>query len=147
MQSFLLKFGALVALAQTVTAGQLHIETTHPPANKYKSHCTVILEDDLFGCSGSSQPFPQGCGGNRGVKTAPICGDDKITVDWHSGLLTFQSGSGQKAHCTLDSTADFGKCDTNDPDKYPPPINSKASSVNPASVLYGLAPIAAGLLL
>ncbi|ODM17693.1 hypothetical protein SI65_06481 [Aspergillus cristatus] len=149
MQSWILKFGALAALAQTISAAQLHIETTHPPANKYKSHCTVILEDELWGnCKGSSSPFPGGCGDNSDTKPATICGDNTVNVNWKTGQLTIKSADGQKeAKCVLSSTSQWGECNTDNPDQYP--LENGASSLFDAgkSVLYGLTPIAAGLLL
>lgn len=141
MQSWIFKFGALAFLAQTVAAGKLHIETTHPPANKYKSHCTVIFEDDIAGCTGSSGPFPGGCGDNDGELTAPMCGGT-LTVNWDIGLVKYKD-----QHCTLNSVKNFGKCDTSDPDQYPVPSNS-GNQVSANNALYGLAPLAAaGLLL
>merc|ERR1712187_913696 len=93
MQSWILKFGALAALAQTISAAQVHIETTHPPANKYKSHCTVIVEGELWpGCNGgSSGPFPGGCGDNSDTDPASICGDGKVNVNWTTGMLNITS--------------------------------------------------------
>lgn len=142
MQSWIFKFGALAFLAQTVAAGKLHIETTHPSANKYKSHCTVIFEDDIAGCADSSSgPFPGGCGDNKGTLTAPMCGNT-LTVHWDQGLVEYKD-----QHCTLDSVKNFGKCDTSDPDKYPVPSNS-GNQVSANTALYGLAPLAAaGMLL
>lgn len=147
MQFSLFKLGALVAMAQTITAANLHIETTHPPANKYKAHCTVILDDPLGGCSGSSTPFPGGCGDNLGVKKAKICGSNTITVDWNHGTLQYESSDGStQAHCTLSSTHQGGKCDTNDPNKYPEPT-SAAPGMSAISALLGITPVVAGLLL
>lgn len=147
MQSWILKFGALAALAQTISAAQLHIETTHPSANKYKSHCTVIVEDEIFGCKGSSSPFPGGCGDNEGTKEASICGDNTIEVNWKNAQLTFKSSDGQEAKCVLSTTSQWGECNTDDPNQYP--LENGASGLFDAgkSVLYGLTPIAAGLLL
>lgn len=147
MQSWILKFGALAALAQTISGAQVHIETTHPPANKYKAHCTVIVEDEIFGCKGSSSPFPGGCGDNQGTKQASICGDNTIEVNWHTAQLTFKSADGKQAGCVLSTTSQWGECNTDNPDQYP--LENGASSLFDAgkSVLYGLTPIAAGLLL
>lgn len=147
MQSWIFKFGALAALAQTISAAQIHIETTHPSANKYKSHCTVIVEDELFGCKGSSSPFPGGCGDNSGTKEASICGKNTIEVNWHNAQLTFKSSDGQEAKCVLSTTSQWGECNTDDPNQYP--LENGVSGLFDAgkSVLYGLTPIAAGLLL
>ena len=150
MQSWILKFGALAALAQTISAAQVHIETTHPPANKYKSHCTVIVEGELWpGCNGgSSGPFPGGCGDNSDTDPASICGDGKVNVNWTTGMHNITSDDGQhSAGCVLSTTSQWGECDTNNPDQYP--LENGASSLFDAgkSVLFGLTPIAAGLLL
>lgn len=150
MQFSLFKLGALVALAQTISAAQLHIETTHPPANKYKSHCTVIVSSsDPFNdkCSGSSSPFPGGCGDNHGTKKASICGDKTIEVNWNRGTLRYLDASGQEqAHCTLSSVLQGGECDTNDPNKYPEPT-SAAPGLSAINALLGLTPVVAGLLI
>lgn len=140
MQFSLFKLGALVAMAHTIVADDLHIETTHPPANKYKSHCTVIFDEDILGCTGSSSPFPGGCGDNHGQKEATICGNT-LTVDWDHGTLQYQS-----KHCTLSSTHQGGSCDTNDPEKYPQPT-SAAPGLSAINALLGLTPVVAGLLL
>lgn len=149
MQFSLFKLGALVALAQTISAAQLHIETTHPPANKYKAHCTVIVSADNpleGGCSGSSSPFPGGCGDNRGTKEATICGNKTIRVNWEQGTLEYEADNQVKAHCTLSSTHQGGECDTDDPEKYPHPT-SAAPGISAINALLGLTPVVAGLLL
>ena len=146
MQFSLFKLGALVAMAQTISAANLHIETTHPPANKYKAHCTVIVTDAFAdGCKGSSSPFPGGCGDNLGVKKASICGSNTITVDWNHGTLQY-SGDNTQAHCTLSSTHQGGKCDTSDPDRYPQPT-SAGPGLSAINALLGITPVVAGLLL
>ncbi|PKY02733.1 hypothetical protein P168DRAFT_291866 [Aspergillus campestris IBT 28561] len=149
MQSWLLKFGAIAALAQTISGAHIYVKTTNPPANRYVSHCTVIIDDDLFGCSGSSKPFSEGCGGNRGVSSQKICGDGEVEVNWHSGELVFTAPDGQHANCTLSTSRSGGECDTEDPNKYPPVHFKNAASgpVNVNNLLYGMGSVAAGLLL
>lgn len=146
MQFSLFKLGALVAMAHTIAADNLHIETTHPPANEYKSHCTVIFDEPILGCTGSSSPFPGGCGGNHGVKKATMCGSKSLTVDWNHGTLQYQGKNGQSVHCTLSTVQQGGSCDTNDPDKYPEPT-SAAPGLSAISALLGITPVVAGLLL
>ncbi|RAL17470.1 uncharacterized protein BO97DRAFT_6834 [Aspergillus homomorphus CBS 101889] len=143
----LLKLGAILALAQAITAAQIKIKTTNPPANSYVSHCSVIVEDELFGCKGSSKPFKKECGKNQGVQTKSICGDASVTVDWYSAVLTFKSADGQTANCTLSSTKTEGHCDTSNPTEYPQEHNGAARLLNANTALWALAPIAAGLLI
>ncbi|GES57384.1 hypothetical protein ATEIFO6365_0001067200 [Aspergillus terreus] len=145
----LLKLGALAALAQTISAAHIYIKTTSPPANKYVSHCTVIIDDELFGCSGSSEPFSKGCGGNRGTSTKSICKTAQVTVDWDNGKLDFTNDSGDHANCTLSTTQQWGECDTTDPNKYPKvEDNGAASSLFGAgSAIAGLGSLAAGLMI
>lgn len=148
MQSWILKFGALAALAQTISAAQIHIETTHPSANKYKSHCTVIVEDNIFGdCKGSSTPFPGGCGDNKDTDPATICGDKTVSVDWRTAELSIKDTDGNEEKCVLSTTSQWGECNTDDPNKYPTENGASGLFDAGKSVLYGLTPIAAGLLL
>ncbi|OJK04247.1 hypothetical protein ASPACDRAFT_75728 [Aspergillus aculeatus ATCC 16872] len=143
----LLKIGALLALAQTLRAAEIKIRTTNPPANSYVSHCSVILEDELFGCKGSSKPFKKSCGRNTGVQTKSICGDASVTVDWYSAVLTFESADGRTANCTLSSTETEGHCNTDDPDAFPVEHNGAGRLLGPHTVFWGVAPVVAGLLL
>ncbi|RAH85821.1 hypothetical protein BO86DRAFT_386112 [Aspergillus japonicus CBS 114.51] len=142
----LLKLGALFALAQTLTAAEIKIRTTNPPANSYVSHCSVILEDELFGCKGSSKPFKKSCGRNTGVQTKSICGDASVTVDWYSAVLTFESADGRTANCTLSSTETEGHCNTDDPDAFPVEQNGAGRLLGARTALWGVAPVVVGLL-
>ncbi|KAF9891513.1 hypothetical protein FE257_003980 [Aspergillus nanangensis] len=148
MHSWLLKFGAIAALAQTISGAHVYIKTTKPPANEYVSHCTVIFEDPIFGCEGSSEPFTKGCGGNRGVSSKAICKTAKVTVDWDTGKLEFENDNGDHANCTLSTTEQWGECDTTDANKYPKVESSRAGGVVSAGgALLGLGGVAAGLLI
>ncbi|KAE8395517.1 hypothetical protein BDV23DRAFT_145129 [Aspergillus alliaceus] len=147
MPSWLLKPSTVMALAQTITGAHIYIKSTQPPANKYVTHCTVIIDDELYGCKGSSKPFKKKCGRNKGTETKKICDGSSVTVNWETGDLQFKSQNGDHANCTLSTTNPWGECDTNDPNKYPKIASQAASLFSVNTALYGLAPVAAGLLI
>ncbi|KAE8356295.1 hypothetical protein BDV28DRAFT_116916 [Aspergillus coremiiformis] len=149
MPSWFLKLGSAMALVQTISGAYIYIKSTQPPANSYVTHCTVIIDDgDLFGCQGSSKPFKKKCGKNKGTETKTICDSASVTVNWETGDLQFKSANGDHANCTLDTTDPWGQCDTTDPTKYPKIENNQASGLfSVSSALYGLGPLAAGLLI
>lgn len=112
MHSALIKFGALVALAQFSTAVRVHIENTNPPANKYVTHCSLIFDGDVHGCNdASSEPFDKGCGGNTGTATHTICDSAAVTINWDTLEVEFVNNAGDRAGCTLDTDQPGGECD------------------------------------
>lgn len=112
MHSTWLQFGALLALAQFSSAVRLHIENTNPPANKYITHCTLIVDGNLHGCvDASSEPFVKGCGGNTGTATHTICNSAAVTIDWDTLKVTFDNNAGDHSECTLDTDQPGGECD------------------------------------
>ncbi|PYH39237.1 uncharacterized protein BO87DRAFT_372405 [Aspergillus neoniger CBS 115656] len=144
MPSWIVKLGALVALAHTVAGSQISLRTTTPPANEYVTHCTVILDDEFFGCKGSSKPFGKKCGHNRGIQTKSICDTSSVTVDWSTAQVTFQDNNGHSANCTLSSTEEGGHCNTDDPDEFPIEHNG-AERLGAGAALWGLGTMAATL--
>ncbi|GKZ40472.1 hypothetical protein AbraIFM66951_000236 [Aspergillus brasiliensis] len=144
MPSWIVKLGALVALAHTVAGSQITLRTTTPPANEYVTHCTVILNDELFGCKGSSKPFGKKCGHNRGIETKSICDTSSVTVDWSTAQVTFQDNNGHSANCTLSSTEEGGHCNTDNPDEFPIEHNG-AEKLGAGAALWGLGTMAATL--
>ncbi|KAE8141712.1 hypothetical protein BDV38DRAFT_191083 [Aspergillus pseudotamarii] len=148
MPSWLLTLGTGFALAQTISGAYIYIKTTQPPANSYVTHCTVIIDEELFGCEGSSNPFKKKCGKNTGTETKEICETASVTVNWDTGDLQFKNDHGDHANCTLSTTNEWGECDTSDANKYPKIQDNHAESLfSVSSALYGLAPVAAGLLI
>lgn len=91
----------------------IHIENTQPPANKYVTHCTAIIDGELAGCKdASSEPFKLSCDDDRhtGVETHSICNTAKITIDWDSLEIKFQNDHGDTGSCTLDKGKAQGGC-------------------------------------
>ncbi|PWY64263.1 hypothetical protein BO70DRAFT_303072 [Aspergillus heteromorphus CBS 117.55] len=146
MPSWLVKLGALTVLAQTISAAELHIRTTDPPANNYVEHCTVILNDELFGCKGSSKPFPNECGQNYGVETKSICDTMSVTINWDTALVMFDDNKGNTANCTLSSVETEGHCNTDNSTAYPVEANN-AVHLSAGTALWGLGTMALGLFL
>ncbi|PYI05222.1 hypothetical protein BO78DRAFT_152240 [Aspergillus sclerotiicarbonarius CBS 121057] len=150
MPSWIVKLGTLMALAQTISGAQIYIKSTQPAANLYVTHCTVIIEDDLFGCQGSSEPFKKECGSNEGIETKSICKTASVTVDWTTAQLTFTNDDGNTANCTLSSTSQDGHCDTDDPNEYPiesPHASTASGRLTAGAALWGLGTMAAGFLI
>lgn len=144
----LFKLGGILAVAQTISATQIHIKNTSPPANRYVHHCTVIVDEPgVNGCDGSSSPFEDQCGRNPGVLTQSICNGGEVKVNWYTGEVTVKK-DGKKASCVLSDVHDGGECDTEKPDQYEKGDYNGASGLGVSSALYGLAPlVAAGLML
>ncbi|PWY74522.1 hypothetical protein BO94DRAFT_549652 [Aspergillus sclerotioniger CBS 115572] len=150
MPSWIIQLGALMALAQTISGAEIYIKSTQPPANLYVTHCSVIIEDELFGCKGSSEPFKRSCGRNKGIETKSICKSATVTVDWTTAQLSFKNSDGNTANCTLNSTSSFGHCNTDNPDEYPiETVHKSAASggLAASAALLGLGTMAAGLLI
>ncbi|RJE20711.1 hypothetical protein PHISCL_06956 [Aspergillus sclerotialis] len=143
----LLKLGALFGLAQTIMAGKVHIENTSPPANVYVHHCTIILDDPILGCSGSSPPLEEQCGRNgAGTTTHQVCPGTDVSVNWHTGQLKVKKGD-QTAQCVLSDVKTGGHCNTDQPNEFEKGDYNAANSLSTSNALYGLAPlVAAGLL-
>lgn len=149
MQSWIFKLGAVVAMAQSIAGTGVHIKNTSPRANVYVHHCSLVLDGELLGCSGSSSPFDDQCGRNSGTQTKKICDDLSVSVNWYTGEVKFD-GSNGNAKCTLSTTQDGGHCNTDDPDQFPKgDYNAASSLMTRGNAVYGLAVpmVAAGMLL
>jgi hypothetical protein len=91
----------------------IHIENTQPPANKYVTHCTAMIDGNLAGCAdASSEPFDLSCddGGHTGVHTRSICNTASITIDWETLEVKFKNDQGDIGSCTLDKGEAQGGC-------------------------------------
>ncbi|RMJ21846.1 hypothetical protein PHISP_07280 [Aspergillus sp. HF37] len=147
----LLKAGAVLAMAQSVSAAHIHVKNTTPPANPSEIRCTMIIDDPINGCQGSSAPWEENCGRNEGdssTRAFPSCNNGgEVTVNWYTGLVNYQDNEGTKAHCVLSKTKTGGECDTDHPNRYEKGDYDAANGLG-GNALYALAPmVAAGVFL
>lgn len=147
----LLKAGAVVALAQSVAGAHIRLKNTNPPANPSEIRCTLIIDDPINGCAGSSRPWEENCGRNEGdnsTRIIPSCDNGgRVTVNWYTGLVKYHDKEGGEEHCVLSTTKAAGECNTNHPNRYEKGDYDAASGVA-GNALYALAPmVAAGVFL
>jgi hypothetical protein len=147
----LLKAGAALALAQSASAAHIHLKHTTPPALPSEIRCTMIIDDPINGCQGSSRPWEENCGRNDGDNSSriiPSCDNGgSVTVNWYTGLVNYQDKEGGKAHCVLNTTQAGGECNTDHPNRYEKGDYDAASGVA-GNALYALAPmVVAGVFL
>ncbi|PYH93235.1 hypothetical protein BO71DRAFT_5691 [Aspergillus ellipticus CBS 707.79] len=145
MPSWLIKLSALTLLAQSISAAEVHIRTTDPPANNYVMHCTLIINDSLFGCKGSSKPFPNECGQNYGIETKSICGTSSVTINWDTAEFEYNDNKGNTANCTLSGVETESHCNTNNSTQYAVEHNA-APRLSAGTAFWGLGTMALGLL-
>lgn len=146
----LFKLGAVLAFAQAISAAQITLKNTTPPANPDEIRCTLIIHDPISGCKGSSEPWEENCGRNEGTASTRDISDcsngGQVTVNWHTGKVTFSNDSGAKESCILSDTKTGGHCNTDQPHQFEKGDYSAANSlVSSSNALYALAPMAAGL--
>lgn len=149
----LFKLGALLALAQSISAAEITLMNTSPPALPDEHACTLIIHNPINGCKGSSHPWSQICGRNDGsASTKAISGcsnNAHVTVDWFTGVVHFSDDAGGKAMCVLSGVHDGGHCNTNHPHTFDRGnYNAANTLVTPNNALYALGSvIAAGMYL
>lgn len=115
MHSIFIKSIALLSFSQLLSAARIHIENTNPPANKYITHCSVVIDGTVFGCKdASAEPYPKGCGANKGNdKWVQICGSASMKVEWDNPdvKVTFRNNEMQESSCNLKNDKPGSSCE------------------------------------
>lgn len=147
----LLKLGAVLALAQSISAAKISLMNTSPPALPNEHACSLIIHDPIHGCKGSSKPWSEICGRNDGSassKAISSCPNNaQVTVDWYTGVVHFSDDAGGKAMCVLNDVHDGGHCDTNHPHAFDKgDYNAANTLVTPNNALYALGSVIAAAL-